>query len=311
MGTIESRLRKRIHILDGAIGTMIMQGRRDIADIHRAYLEAGADIISTNTFNANPLSLKESGQESLAPKINREAAELARRTVEAYSTLHGLDEENRPLVAGSIGPTAISLSAVEQHQDYSGRVKFLHEKCSSPTPELEFNRMSEAFHIQTEALIEGGVDLLLLETIYDLRNAQAAICGIKKAFEGMEKTIPVMISATLTEQGQLPSGHSLEELCEAVKEINPISIGLNCGFGVKSLASHLKRLSATSDTLISFHPNAGLPDESGDYPYSPAKMLDELREILQTVRVDIIGGCCGTTPEHIRLIAEEVHSHKY
>ena len=319
--SIESRLTKEILVLDGAMGTMIMRAglteadfrpdflnghsgalkgcndllclsRPDlIEDIHRQYLEAGADIISTNTFNANALSLSEYHLSDLVSEICVNGARLARHAVDDFTYTNKITEEKRPFVAGSMGPTGVSLSISMQ---------------DSTNPADDFNRMAHAYEEQAASLIDGGVDLLLLETAFDTLNAKAAVYGIFKAFEKTQKRVPIMISATLAENGRLLSGQTLEEFVTALNHANPLSFGLNCGFGAAALLPHLKQLSSLTDRFVSIHPNAGLPDALGQYIDTPETMLHEIREILKGNYANIIGGCCGTTPEHIRLIAQEV-----
>ena len=321
---IGKRLEREIMVLDGAMGTMIMReglteddfrgelflnhphalkGCNDvlvmtrpdvIARIHLSYLEAGADIISTDTFNANSLSLREYGLSDRVKEICNAGASLARRVVDEYCESHGISEERRPLVAGSMGPTGESLSISIQ---------------SAGNPSAEFDKMAEAYYEQSLALIEGGADLLLLETAFDLLNMKAAGYGILCAFESAGREIPLMISATLTEQGRLLSGHSLEQMVEAVGHLHPLSIGLNCGFGARQLIPFLKELSERVPGAVSVHPNAGLPDALGRYLDTPEIMRGEVREILAGGLANIIGGCCGTTPDHIRAIAGESRNH--
>lgn len=309
---IEERLRKRIHILDGAMGTMILhQGLKEedfrgeryrshkknlagfcdvlnltypeiIYNIHRRYLEAGADLIETNTFNSNRLSLAEYGLDDDIYAINIAGAETALRAVADYCASNGKSADERPLVVGNIGPTGISLS---------------HSKG-------KFSEVIAAIEEQGCALLRGGVDILMLETVYDLENLKASVDGILTLFSKEGISIPVMVSATIERNGKLPSGHSLEEFIESSSPLSPLSIGLNCGFGTEAMAVWLKRLSELSDAFISVHPNAGLPDESGNYHDTPSIMGDLMRNILKSGYVNIAGGCCGTTPSHIRVISE-------
>lgn len=315
--SVLDRSKERILVLDGAMGTMIMasnpkeedfrgerfadhtvalKGCNDvlcltkpelIKDIHRQYLEAGADIISTNTFNANRLSLAEYHLNKEVEEICRAGARIARETVEDYCKEKGINDE-RPVVAGSMGPTGISLSISMQE---------------SGDPAKSFDEMADAYREQAASLIEGGVDLLLLETVFDTLNAKAAVYGIFEAFRQTGKELPVMISATLTESGRLLSGQSLEEFVAALSHARPLSFGLNCGFGAAGLLPYIKQLSAITPSLTSLHPNAGLPDAMGCYLDTPEKMTREVEEVLQEGAVNIIGGCCGTTPANIRALA--------
>lgn len=300
---IEEALKERILVLDGAMGTMIqkqsvdesgfrgsrfidhpvpLKGLNDllcltnpeiIYDIHKEYIDAGADIIETNTFNANEISLSDYHLQHLVEEINTKGALIARRAA-------GEDH----YVAGSMGPSGISLSISTGHN-------------------VTFDRLAEAYKVQAEALIKGGVDLLLIETIFDTLNAKAAIYGIFKAFEETGVKLPVMISATLTESGRLLSGQTLEAFLISIAHANPLSIGLNCGFGAKEMEKYLPILN-NSESYVSIHPNAGLPDELGNYTETPLSMLWNIRPILEAGKINIIGGCCGTTPAHIAAIAE-------
>ena len=322
--TLESRLSNRVLVLDGAMGTMIMnaslseadfrgeifknhpvalKGCNDIivltspdviADIHRQYLEAGADIISTDTFNANRLSLAEYGVDRLAADICRHGAMLARKAIDDYCRTHEIEEQQRPMVAGSMGPTSISLS-------FPGK--------ESMRPTTDFSAMAAAYEEQASALIEGGADILLLETVFDLLNAKAALQGITDTFLKSGRKIPLIISATMTKNGKLPSGESLREFVETFEPAEPLAFGLNCGFGAEAMTPHLRELSSITRRFVSAHPNAGLPDKGGLYKDTPEKMLKEVKAILEEGIVNIIGGCCGTTPDHIRLIAREAKRH--
>lgn len=318
--SIFNRIEKEVLVLDGAMGTMIMRvapseedfrgeyfknhpvslkgcndilvlSRPDIiSDIHCKYLEAGADIISTNSFNANALSLAEYGIADYAPEISRRAAMLARRAVDEFTEAHDIPLAKRPYVAGSMGPTGVSLSISMQ---------------DSKDPVEDFDKMAEAYADQSEALIEGGVDLLLLETSFDLLNIKAAVYGIKKTFKKIGREIPLIISATVNEQGRLLSGQNLRQFVDALRHASPLAFGLNCGFGAERLLPFIKELSAIAPGYISLHPNAGLPDELGRYLDTPEKMTKELSPLFEERVVNIVGGCCGTTPEHIALIAKK------
>lgn len=315
---LASVLRHRVLVLDGAMGTMIQKRRlpeqkfrgisfashpqpllgcndilcisspETIKGIHREYLEAGADIVSTDTFNANRFSMADYGVASRVGDINRAGAALAREAVAEWCADNDVDDSSRPFVAGSMGPSRVSLSiALRGGDDPSGR----------------FDDFADACHEQVIALAEGGVDILLLETLFDTLNAKAAIAGIMLAFEQLGRKLPVMISATLSESGLLLSGQSLAEFVEAVSHVDPVCVGLNCGFGAEALLPHLQELSALTDAFVSVHPNAGIPDGLGCYPDSPEKMASVMAPILEGRLVNIVGGCCGTTPEHIRQLA--------
>ncbi|MDE5843744.1 MAG: homocysteine S-methyltransferase family protein [Muribaculaceae bacterium] len=300
-------------ILDGAMGTMIQRyeltekdfgkgrlGCNDvlvltrpdvIGEIHKAYLAAGADIIETNTFNANSISMEEYGLQDKVKEINIAGARLAREAADAAGG------ERRRLVAGSMGPTNVALSLGEV-ADARG---------------VDYEKMRRAYSEQASALIEGGADLLLLETIFDTLNAKAAIAGIEDAFRDAHRRLPLMISVTLTEQGRTLSGQNLEAFVASVAHARPWSIGMNCGFGAEEMAPWLKQLREVTSRIlpgvkISLHPNAGLPDELGEYTETPAEMATTMRRYMED-GLDIAGGCCGTTPQHIAALkatAEEL-----
>ncbi len=248
-----------------------------IEAIHRAYIAAGADIIETNTFNSNAISLADYGLEGLAREIARAGAQVARRAAEGTQTL----------VCGSMGPTNVSLSLGNEGVD--------------------FDQLAEAYCEQAAGLIEGGVDLLMIETAFDTLNAKAAIVGIEKAQAELGRRVPLMISATLTESGRLLSGQTLRAFVNSVRHARPLSIGLNCGFGADGMIPYLHELKDL-DCLVSCHPNAGLPNELGQYDETPERMARSVEIILGEGLVNIIGGCCGTTPEHIALIRKAADS---
>lgn len=306
-------LREKVLVLDGAMGTMIqrrslteedfrhgldipaetkLQGCNDILcvtrpdvirDIHMKYLEAGADIIETNSFNANSISLEEYGLQDLVKEINLTAAKAARDAADSFSHKSG----KRVFVAGSMGPSNVALSL----PDVAG------------ARGVDFDSMRKAYAEQASALAEGGVDVLLLETIFDTLNAKAAITGIEDAFEAIGRRLPLMISVTLTEQGRTLSGQTPEGFLTSVMHAQPLSVGMNCGFGAKDMAPWLERMQSVG-CAVSLHPNAGLPDEMGLYTETPETMAATMGEYLRAGMLNIAGGCCGTTPEHIRAIAE-------
>lgn len=302
MTDITEALKNRVLVLDGAMGTMIQRLELDEADfrgsefagwpsplkgcndllcltrpgdiaaIHRQYLEAGADIIETNTFNANAISMADYGLQDRVRDINLAGARIARQAA-------GVDA----WVAGSMGPTNVSLSMPTGHSQ-------------------TFDSMAEAYFVQASALIEGGVDLLLVETVFDPINAKAAVAGIRRAMEESGRELPLMISATLTETGRLLSGQTLPAFVTAIEFARPLSVGLNCGFGADIMSGHLPML-AGSPYYVSAHPNAGLPDEMGCYVETSDKMAADVGHMLDNGLVNIVGGCCGTTPDHIKAIA--------
>lgn len=303
----------RILILDGAFGTMLqsmhlrendfrgkcfanhnvnLHGCNDVlcltqpdivADIHRQYLEAGADIIETNTFNANAISLADYGLSEQAAEINTAAAKIARRQIEKFKDATGKDA----FVAGSIGPTNKSLTMAVTLND-----------------DIGWDTMVNAYATQITALVEGGVDLLILETIFDSLNAKAAIYASQSVFEATGITLPVIISATLTEGGRTLSGQSLEAFVATIAHANPFAVGLNCGFGIDGMIQHIGTLQRLVKR-VSVYANAGLPDKLGRYNETPQMMVDALKPLFKTRQLNIVGGCCGTTPAHISAIASE------
>lgn len=290
MRNIAEELKRRVLVLDGAMGTMIQRsGFADVCndalvlthpdailDIHRSYIDAGADIIETNSFNANAISLAEYGLQDKVYDINLAAARLARRAA-------GPER----FVAGSMGPTNVSLSIGD--------------------PAWTFDSVADTYFDQARGLIDGGVDTLLIETVFDTLNAKAAICGTRRAMQACGREVPLMISATLTESGRLLSGQTLEAFIIAVSHARPLSIGLNCGFGIEQMLPYIERIQGLP-CCISVHANAGLPDELGRYNQTPERMTFNMRRMLASGKVNIVGGCCGTTPDHIRLIAEAARS---
>lgn len=309
--------RDRVLILDGAMGTMIqrhqlseedfrgeefrhlpgvLKGCNDllvltrpdiISGIHDAYLEAGADIIETDTFNANALSMRDYGLQGEVERINREAVRLARESVTRHETVTG----RKAYVAGSVGPSNISLSMPDVSGEGGG---------------CDFAGMAMAYEEQCLALMRGGVDFILLETIFDTLNAKAAIHGLYGArqqwlSEGGEE-VPVMVSVTLTQSGRTLSGQTVRAFLNSVAHVEPWSVGLNCGFGAEDMEPWLRELQ-DAPYPVSLHPNAGLPDEMGQYGETPAKMVATLKKYLDRGWLNIVGGCCGTTPAHIAAIA--------
>ncbi len=310
---LRNALARKILILDGAMGTMIqrlgldeqayhceatpldqtLRGCNDIlclshpeaiADIHRQYLEAGADIIETNSFNSNAISLADYGVSHLARSINKAAAEIGRRAVDS------IDRE--AWVAGSIGPTSKSL-AMSRGID------------SGSAAPIDFATMESAYYDQACGLIEGGADLFLIETVYDGLNAKAAISGCRRAMADMGRELPFIISATLTESGRTLAGQTLEALFMTVAHARPVAFGLNCSFGAGEMAQYIETLAATSPVAVSVYPNAGLPNALGQYDQTPEDMAEALRPLLKAGLINIVGGCCGTTPAHIAAIASE------
>ena len=308
----------RILLTDGAFGTEIQnwklaeadyagtlglsrdqKGNNDILaltkpevpeTITRAYLEAGSDIVSTNTFSANMISQADYGAEALVKDINVESARIARRLADEFAAKDG-----RPrFVAGAIGPTNKTLSLSPDVNDPGFR-------------EIDFDYLKQVYREQTDALLEGGVDFILIETIFDTLNAKAGIMAAKEAAAALGRDVPLMISMTLTDlSGRNLSGHTVEAFWHAVRHANAVTIGLNCSFGAQQLRPHVQALSAVADTLIMSYPNAGLPNELGEYDELPEQTAALLEEWASAGWVNIIGGCCGSTPAHIAAMAKAV-----
>ena len=310
---------KRILLIDGAMGTMIQQhsleeadfrgqrfadwdsdikGNNDllsltqpqiILDIHRAYLEAGADIIETNTFNSTQVSQADYNMQSLSAEINRESAKLARQAADEFST------PDRPrFVAGILGPTSRTASLSPDVNDPGAR-------------NVTYDELVENYIESTEALIEGGCDLIMVETVFDTLNAKAALFAVQQVFVKLGYEIPIMISGTITDaSGRTLSGQTPEAFWNSVRHSTPVSIGLNCALGPDELRPHLLEISNVADTLVTAHPNAGLPNEFGGYDLGPDAMAETILEFAQSGLLNIVGGCCGTTPEHIKAIADAV-----
>jgi 5-methyltetrahydrofolate--homocysteine methyltransferase len=309
---------ERILVTDGAFGTEIQnrklgeadyrgsldltrdqKGNNDILaltrpdvveDITRAYLAAGSDIVSTNTFSANRISQADYGAEHLVADINRTSAGIARRAAGEAEAKDG-----RPrFVAGAIGPTNKTLSLSPNVNDPGYR-------------EIDFDGLKDVYREQTDALIEGGADFILIETIFDTLNAKAGIVAAMEAAEAAGRDVPLMISMTVTDlSGRNLSGHTVEAFWYAVRHARPVTVGLNCSFGAQQLRPHVQALSVIADTLIMAYPNAGLPNELGAYDERPDQTAAFVRAWAEQGLVNVLGGCCGSTPAHIRAIAEAV-----
>ncbi len=309
---------KRILITDGAFGTEIQnwklaeedyagtldlghdqKGNNDILaltkpevpeSIHRAYFEAGADIAETNTFSANRISQADYGAQGLVREINLESARLARRLADEFEAKDG-----RPrFVAGAIGPTNKTLSLSPEVEDPGYR-------------EIDWDTLVDVYREQAEALVEGGADFILIETVFDTLNAKAGIMAVKRVEEALHRHVPVMLSMTLTDlSGRNLSGHTVEAFWFAVRHAKPLTIGLNCSFGATQLRPHVKSLAEIADAPIMVYPNAGLPNELGEYDEQPGQTAGFVREWADHGQVNVLGGCCGSTPAHIRAIAEAV-----
>ncbi|KFD38884.1 methionine synthase [Schleiferia thermophila str. Yellowstone] len=323
---LQKILSERILVLDGAMGTMIQQynlseedyrgerfaqwphplkGNNDllvltqphiIEEIHRKYLEAGADILETNTFNSQRVSMADYHMEELVYELNVEAARLARKAADQFTER----TPHKPrFVAGSIGPTnrTASLSPDVNRPGYRA---------------ITFDELVDAYYEQVAGLVEGGVDILLVETIFDTLNAKAALYAIRRYFKDHHREmLPIMVSGTITDNsGRTLSGQTVEAFLYSLSHIPLLSIGLNCALGARQMQPYLADLARHAEFHISAHPNAGLPNAFGQYDETPEMMRAQIREFLQGNLVNIIGGCCGTTPEHIRLIAEEAARYK-
>ena len=320
--SLTQRLTQRILILDGGMGTMLqnaqlseedfrgerfrdwpsdLKGNNDllaltcpdvVARIHRDYLLAGADIIETNTFNSTRLSQADYGMEELVPELNRESARLAREVCDAVAA-----ETDIPrYVAGVLGPTSRTASLSPDVNDPAKR-------------NVTFDELRENYYEAANALIEGGADLIMIETIFDTLNAKAAIYALEELYEDLGHRLPIMISGTITDaSGRTLSGQTTEAFWNSIRHAQPLSVGLNCALGAEELRPYLEELATKADTFVSAHPNAGLPNEFGEYDQTPEEMAAIVGEFAQSGLVNIIGGCCGSTPEHIRAIAEAVHS---
>ncbi|QNI03030.1 methionine synthase [Halomonas sp. SH5A2] len=321
IATLTQRLNQRIHILDGGMGTMLqnaelseeefrgqrfsdwpsdLKGNNDllaltcpdvVTRIHRDYLEAGADIIETNTFNSTRLSQADYGMEDIVPELNRESARLAREVCDAVAEETGVPR----YVAGVLGPTSRTASLSPDVNDPAKR-------------NVTFNELRDNYLEAAQALVDGGADLIMIETIFDTLNAKAAIYALEELFESLGKRLPVMISGTITDaSGRTLSGQTTEAFWNSIRHAEPFSVGLNCALGAEELRQYVEELSTKADTFVSAHPNAGLPNEFGEYDQTPEEMAAIVGEFAQSGLVNIIGGCCGSTPEHIRAIAEAVH----
>jgi len=316
---LRSALSEQILILDGAMGTMIQQhklgeadyraerfsdwptdlkGNNDllslsqpdvISQIHTDYLQAGAHIIETNTFNANSISMADYGMESLVRELNVASAKLARTCVDEMMA----KEPTQPrFVAGVLGPTNRTASISPDVNDPGFR-------------NVSFDELDASYYEACDALIEGGVDIILIETVFDTLNAKAAIFAIKRVFDDRGFTLPIMISGTITDaSGRTLSGQTVEAFWNSVRHAKPVSIGFNCALGPEQLRAHIEDLSGIADTFVSAHPNAGLPNAFGGYDETPDQMLAEIGAWAEAGYLNIVGGCCGTGPEHVRAFAD-------
>jgi len=318
LGLLPDLLARRILLLDGAMGTMLQTYRLTEADyrgtrfadwpsdlkgnndllaltqpqivgaIQRQYLEAGADILETNTFNANTISMADYGMESLAYEINVAAAGLARGLADEFEAANPAKPR---FVAGVLGPTNRTASLSPEVENPGAR-------------NVTFDQLVAAYTEAAKGLLDGGADLLMVETIFDTLNAKAALFAIESYFEQSGMRVPVMISGTITDaSGRTLSGQTTEAFLISLSHMPLLSIGLNCALGARDLRPYLQTLAAESPFLVSAYPNAGLPNALGGYDETPEQMADAVEEYLQLGLVNILGGCCGTTPDHIRAFA--------
>lgn len=316
---LKEEAKKRILVLDGAMGTMIqrykltendfrgerfenhptpLQGNNDLLaltqptilrEIHDAYFEAGADIAETNTFSSTTIAQEDYQLSDIAYELNFKSAQVARASADHYTAL----TPNKPrFVIGSVGPT--------------NRTASLSPDVNNPAfRAITFDQLVEAYTEQCEALIEGGVDGLLIETVFDTLNAKAAIFATEEAMRNTGKTVPLMVSGTITDaSGRTLSGQTAHAFLISLSHAPLLSIGFNCALGAAQLRPYVDVLAQHANCYVSAHPNAGLPNEMGDYDESPSEMAEQIKSFLDRGLVNIIGGCCGTTPEHIRAIAE-------
>jgi 5-methyltetrahydrofolate--homocysteine methyltransferase len=323
---IKQELEKRILIIDGAMGTMIqrykleeedyrgerfkdwpsdLKGNNDllcltqphiVKEIHKQYLEAGADILETNTFNAQKVSLADYGMQALAYEMNLAAAKCAREAVNEFLSASNFPAGHvGPWVAGALGPLNKTLSLSPDVNNPGFRA-------------LSFDEAVDAYYEQTKGLVDGGVDLLLIETIFDTLNAKAAIFAVKKYFRDTKtNALPIMISGTITDaSGRTLSGQTLEAFYTSIMHAKPLSVGLNCALGAKEMRPHIEELSQLASCYVSAYPNAGLPNAMGEYDEKPEDTAHFLEDWAKEGFVNIVGGCCGTTPDHIQHIAKHV-----
>lgn len=316
---IRDLIKERILVLDGAMGTMIqrhmldeddfrkgwfenhthpLKGNNDllsltrpeiIKEIHRAYFSAGADIAETNTFSGTTIAQADYGLENAVYDINYHSAKIAREVADEFTA----NEPDKPrYVAGSIGPTNRTASISPDVNDPGYRA-------------ITFDELVEAYSQQVKALIDGGVDLLLVETVFDTLNAKAALFAIDAVQEELGTDLPIMVSGTITDaSGRTLTGQTTESFLISISHMPLLSVGLNCALGAKDLRQYLKILDEKAPFFVSAHPNAGLPNEFGEYDETPEIMGKQIEEFLEEGLVNIIGGCCGTTPEHIKVIAD-------
>ncbi len=320
---IKEILEKRILVLDGAMGTMLqrhkfteenfrgerfkdwahpLQGNNDllsltqpeaIADVHRQYFAAGADIVETNTFSGTTIAMADYHMEELVYELNFESARIAKKVAQEFT----LKEPHKPrFVAGSIGPTNKTASMSPDVNDPGYRA-------------ISFDELRIAYKQQVEALLDGGADLLLVETIFDTLNAKAALFAIEEVKEKRNIDVPIMVSGTITDaSGRTLSGQTAEAFLISISHIKILTVGFNCALGASQLVPHLEVLASRTSFGVSAHPNAGLPNAFGEYDETPEQMAKQIKEYVEKGLINIVGGCCGTTPEHITAIAKLVEA---
>ena len=318
---LKQALRERILFLDGAMGTMIQQhklsetdfrggrfvdhhidlkGNNDllvltqpkvIQGIHEAYLDAGADIIETNTFNSTAVSQADYALEEIVYELNFEAAKVARAAADKFEKAN---PEKPRFVAGVLGPTSNTASMSSDVNDPGAR-------------NITFDDLVEDYSVATKALVEGGSDLILIETVFDTLNAKAAVFACEQVFEVLDQKLPIFISGTITDDsGRTLTGQTTEAFWNSLRHAKPLLIGLNCALGAAELRPYVQELSRVADTFVSAHPNAGLPNEFGEYDQTPDEMAEVVKEFAASGFLNLVGGCCGTTPDHIRALVEEI-----
>ena len=325
MKTLKTLLSERILVLDGAMGTMLqaykfeeedfrgkqfanhtipLAGNNDllsitqpkaIYEIHAEYLEAGADIIETNTFSGTSIAMADYALEDYVTELNVASAKIARQAADDFTAKN----PNKPrFVAGSIGPTNKTASMSPDVNDPGYRA-------------VLFDELKDAYSEQALALIEGGVDILMVETVFDTLNAKAALFAIDEIKENQQLDIPVMVSGTITDaSGRTLSGQTVEAFLISISHIDLLSVGFNCALGADQLKPYVQRLGQNTDQFISAHPNAGLPNAFGAYDQTPSEMCELIESYMSDKLVNIIGGCCGSTPEHIKLLAQAAAKYK-
>jgi 5-methyltetrahydrofolate--homocysteine methyltransferase len=325
MKRIEEVIKDRILVLDGAMGTMIQQhdlkehdfrknwfedhqsslkGNNDllsltrpdiIESIHRAYFESGADIVETNTFSGTSIAQSDYNLEKYVYEINFHGAQIAKKVAQEFTKKEPLKPR---FVAGSIGPTNRTASISPDVNDPGYR-------------NTNFDQLVIAYKEQIHALLDGGVDVLLIETVFDTLNAKAALFAVEEVFSASKNRVPVMISGTITDaSGRTLTGQTTEAFLISISHFPLLSVGLNCALGARDMQPYLKTLATKSSFHVSAHPNAGLPNEFGAYDETPEIMCEQLKRFLDDGLINIIGGCCGTTPDHIQAIAELASNYK-